>query len=267
MSIKPTVGRVVLYNPLDEERDDIRHAAIVVMVHSDECVNLVVFDANGVPYHRQSVVLIQDPIVNLKFGECELMPYQHGQAAKTETVTDILVARINRLERMFVDKVSSELGELVIPPVLKEDAVEFKPVSEYVNEPISGGEIGSVEQAGNVVDLKPNDDDDEAVTDDDLVDAPDGTDESTDDAGTGEGTETEANALGEAAVKSAALSGLMAHALEVELESINLLDTEGEPVKLGEKIHEAEYTFVDGVSFVVDCGEHLLLQDSGLSPG
>jgi hypothetical protein len=50
-------------------------------------VNLTVFDHNGCPHSRTSITLIQegdDP--NLIGGRawCEWMPYQKGQAAKTE---------------------------------------------------------------------------------------------------------------------------------------------------------------------------------------
>jgi hypothetical protein len=55
-------------------------------VWSDTCVNLVVFNANGVPYNRTSVLLVQDanPVPGSQY--CEWMPYQKGQAAKTEAL-------------------------------------------------------------------------------------------------------------------------------------------------------------------------------------
>jgi hypothetical protein len=89
--IKPTVGRVVWYRPF--EHDDMAGvsgdqplAAIVAHVWSDSCVNLAVFDANGVAHSRTSVLLVQDGEPKPAAGFCEWMPYQKGQAAKTEAV-------------------------------------------------------------------------------------------------------------------------------------------------------------------------------------
>jgi hypothetical protein len=91
--IKPTVGRVVLYYPTLEERiarnGDQPLAAIICCVLSDTCVNLVVFDANGISHSRTSVILRQDDQPN--GGYCwEWMPYQKGQAAKTEELENEL---------------------------------------------------------------------------------------------------------------------------------------------------------------------------------
>lgn len=86
--IKPTVGRVVLYKPHSHERfagDDgsQRWPALVTNVWSDTCVNLAVFDPNGNSAGgRTSVFLAQDQ--DAQDGWCEWMPYQKGQAAKTE---------------------------------------------------------------------------------------------------------------------------------------------------------------------------------------
>lgn len=84
--IKPTVGRVVWF--YDEPDQDQPKAAIVAHVWSDTCVNLAVFDANGVSSSVTSVPLIQDD--NPKPGSfyCEWMPYQKGQAAKTEALEE-----------------------------------------------------------------------------------------------------------------------------------------------------------------------------------
>ena len=91
--IQPTVGRVVLFHPgeLTGEANFVRHpddqpyAAIIARVWSDDIVNLTVMDANGNPNSRTSVPLVQDgdscPVNGFY---CEWMPYQKGQAAKTE---------------------------------------------------------------------------------------------------------------------------------------------------------------------------------------
>ncbi len=102
--IKPSIGRVVHYRPLEEDRDDIRHAAIITTVHTDDCVNLTVFDSVGVPYHRQSVVLIQDGEILPNAGECEWMPYQHGQ--KVEEVALEAATAIDDFMEQTADRIN-----------------------------------------------------------------------------------------------------------------------------------------------------------------
>ena len=103
--IRPTVGRVVWYRP--GKYDDIARidgaplAAIVASVFGDDCVNLTVFDAMGVAHPRTSVTLVQDggpPVEALGDGAsyCEWMPYQKGQAAKTEALEARLAAAEGR---------------------------------------------------------------------------------------------------------------------------------------------------------------------------
>jgi len=89
--IKPTIGRQVWYTPSATDRanvviqDDQKHAATVVSVHSDTEVNLAVLDAVGQPYTVLGALLVQDNEYPAEgIGYCEWMPYQKGQAAKTE---------------------------------------------------------------------------------------------------------------------------------------------------------------------------------------
>lgn len=86
--IKPTVGRVVWYVPGNWDKEIMQVqvcAAIITYVWSDTKVNLAVFDGNGVTYGRHDVLLIQEGDERPKDGRfCEWMPYQKGQAAKTE---------------------------------------------------------------------------------------------------------------------------------------------------------------------------------------
>jgi hypothetical protein len=81
--IKPTVGRVVwCYNSEDPEEP---LAAIVCHVHNDRMVNLMVIAEEGIPWGQTSVQLLQDD--DKPSGEgfwCAWMPYQIGQAARTE---------------------------------------------------------------------------------------------------------------------------------------------------------------------------------------
>jgi len=81
--IKPTIGRVVWYHSQVGQQP---HAALIAYVHSDILVNLAVFDANGHNYHRTSIWLRQDEdeATRPACGYAEFMPYQKGQAAKTE---------------------------------------------------------------------------------------------------------------------------------------------------------------------------------------
>lgn len=94
--IQPTVGRVVWFHPSTSDQELGRFlqahegkpfAAIVTHVWSDAMVNLCVFDPNGVPHPRTSVQLVQPeehPDHRPAGHFCEWMPYQKGQAAKTE---------------------------------------------------------------------------------------------------------------------------------------------------------------------------------------
>lgn len=89
--IKPTIGRVVWYWPPPSDsivgNDGSQPlAALVTRVWSDTCVNLAVFDANGMPANRTSVLLHQDENPKPSSGFAEWMPYQKGQAAKTEAI-------------------------------------------------------------------------------------------------------------------------------------------------------------------------------------
>ena len=98
--ITPTVGRVVLFNHNNKlEPGWIAHgpkfAAIVTHVWSDRCINIAGFDSNGQAFGLTSVDLLQDDDEPAgRFRWCEWMPYQKGQAAKTEQVeSDLQAAR------------------------------------------------------------------------------------------------------------------------------------------------------------------------------
>jgi|GEM_PF-728390 len=85
--IKPTVGRVVHYYPADGEP----LAAIITRVWNDVCINIAYFDGNGAAHSKTSVLLMQDGVLVpdslAPDGDyAAWMPYQKGQAAKTEAV-------------------------------------------------------------------------------------------------------------------------------------------------------------------------------------
>lgn len=87
--IKPTVGRVVWYWPGPTDsivgNDGSQPlAAMIAHVWSDTCVNLAVFDGNGVGFNRTSVLLLQEDSPRPSTNFAEWMPYQKGQAARTE---------------------------------------------------------------------------------------------------------------------------------------------------------------------------------------
>lgn len=84
--IKPTVGRVVWFWPGRKDESLQPQAAIVVHVWSETCVNLAVFDANGVASSHTSILLHQEGNSQPTAYFAEWMPYQIGQAAKTEAL-------------------------------------------------------------------------------------------------------------------------------------------------------------------------------------
>lgn len=92
--INPTVGRVVLLFTREPKYDfgysftpGKPHTALITAVHSNTLINVIAFDANGKSFPFTSIELKQDD--NQPIGgvfHCEWMPYQKGQAAKTEAL-------------------------------------------------------------------------------------------------------------------------------------------------------------------------------------
>lgn len=74
--IKPTVGRVVLFNAGEDQP----HAAMIAKVIDDETINIGGFDERGVHFNEQNVHLVQDPDKKAGIREAYWMPYQHDQA-------------------------------------------------------------------------------------------------------------------------------------------------------------------------------------------
>jgi len=88
--IHPTNGRVVLFTPGDDFKG-VQHdkaqplAAQVCHVWGDRMVNLLVTDSNATLFSETSVTLLQDDDAKPELRRfAEWMPYQKGQAAKTE---------------------------------------------------------------------------------------------------------------------------------------------------------------------------------------
>ena len=85
--IKPTVGRVIWFYTPAMNKDSQPYAAFITYVHSDMMINVGGFDHNGVPFGSTSVLLHSDAESYGNPGGgawAKWMPYQLGQAAKTE---------------------------------------------------------------------------------------------------------------------------------------------------------------------------------------
>lgn len=96
--IKPTNGRVVLFTPgphfAGAHDRGVSLAALIAHVHGERCVNLAVFDSNGGHHAFTSVPLLQDDDPAPEGGYyAEWMPYQKGQAAKTEQLEQKLASQ------------------------------------------------------------------------------------------------------------------------------------------------------------------------------
>lgn len=82
--IKPTIGRIVLVRSVGS-LDEQPFAGIITYVHSNEVLNLSVFDATGIPHPRTFVPLVQEGDDRPEQGFfAEWMPYQIEQAKKHE---------------------------------------------------------------------------------------------------------------------------------------------------------------------------------------
>lgn len=91
--ITPTVGRVVLFRPGSNfagvaPSDGSPLPALISRVWNDRLINIGGFDADGKPFSATSVPLIQGDETGAVPGSyyAEWMPYQKGQAAKTEAL-------------------------------------------------------------------------------------------------------------------------------------------------------------------------------------
>jgi len=85
--IEPTIGRVVwfyLYVPNSGHKGPL--AAHVCKVSTPSIINVMAISEGGVPRGYENVRLIQDGDEVPDDNYCEWMPYQKGQAAKTEAL-------------------------------------------------------------------------------------------------------------------------------------------------------------------------------------
>lgn len=113
--ITPTIGRIVWYHKskdqmhIDAYDNDQPLAAIVAYVWSSGLVNLMVIDHNGRNHFVVSVELLQDGGIAPEGGRyCEWMPYQKGQAAKTERLMERAQAIHDKLDSPPADTQASQ---------------------------------------------------------------------------------------------------------------------------------------------------------------
>lgn len=87
MIITPTVGRVVwVFRPKDSIDIKQPEAALITYVHGDRLINVAGYNANGTPFSLTSLTLVQPEEPKPEHNFAAWMPYQKGQAAKTEAL-------------------------------------------------------------------------------------------------------------------------------------------------------------------------------------
>jgi len=85
--ITPTIGRVVWFYPTGVSHEAQPLPALICRVWNDSMINVGGFDGDGKPFAATSVFLNHDGYGNPGGGPwATWMPYQKGQAAKTEAV-------------------------------------------------------------------------------------------------------------------------------------------------------------------------------------
>lgn len=120
--IKPSIGRVVWFWTCAGEAEKPNaqpFAALVTYVHSDDCVNLAVFDREGDHIPHAAIQLWNGEGERPRSLHCEWMPYQKGQAAKQESGIDstMLANKIAALEaelagmRNFIASIAKDISE------------------------------------------------------------------------------------------------------------------------------------------------------------
>lgn len=105
--IQPTVGRVVWFTPQTGAggafQRDVEQplAAQIAYVHGDTLINIGFLDQDGVHHSATSVPLLQEGDDKPEQGRfCTWMPYQLGQAARTERQRPTTGARASNTRAM-----------------------------------------------------------------------------------------------------------------------------------------------------------------------
>lgn len=89
--IKPTVGRVVWFYPATLNLHQQPCAAIIACVLSDREINIGYMNHHGQWDAATRVPLLQEGDAEPAAAYCTWMPYQKGQAAKTDQLQQALV--------------------------------------------------------------------------------------------------------------------------------------------------------------------------------
>lgn len=84
--IKPTVGRVVWVQRSHNNPSGAPQVGLITYVHDDVTVGVVGFDRHGDKFSFVSLPLFHGEGEAPAVDYCERMPYQKGQAAKTEAL-------------------------------------------------------------------------------------------------------------------------------------------------------------------------------------
>ncbi|NEW95488.1 hypothetical protein [Rhodopseudomonas sp. BR0G17] len=105
--ILPSIGRVVWFHPAAQANPNGQpHAALIAYVQSERLINLAAFDENGTSYSATSVPLLQGDEAPPTDGTAyaEWMPFQKGQAAKTDNVAAGVRDRLDAFEKSVDDR-------------------------------------------------------------------------------------------------------------------------------------------------------------------
>ena len=103
--IKPTIGRVIIVKRATPFTPEDGIPALVCRVWSDRCINAAGFNEGGTPVSFSSLTLLQDDDTPPPSGPyAEWMPYQKGQAAKTEAL-EAAAAPADFRDRVRAEKV------------------------------------------------------------------------------------------------------------------------------------------------------------------
>jgi hypothetical protein len=92
--ITPTVGRIVWVHRVHGS-EDIKQpeAGIILYVHSDRLINVEGWSASGHPFALLNLHLVQDDERKPEGNFACWMPYQKGQAAKSEQLANQLATQ------------------------------------------------------------------------------------------------------------------------------------------------------------------------------
>ena len=167
--IKPTVGRMLHYYPAVDDNGVILScerplAATIAHVWNDRCINIAYLDVNGVSWGKLSVPLVQEgDEARPGSGYCAWMPYQKGQAAKTEAVQREAVDALLNVRVPILDQITELCWAIekcgaspeLTDAVTKASALR-EPISEMVRQAILlgvGAEFVGAESSGPASDV------------------------------------------------------------------------------------------------------------------